>query len=240
MGNGGIAQKRSRGLWLCILVMGGIHAWVLWLLPAPFEKPAPRVFDVLLTEFVPEQDLHANPERQHEPEPQAQSQPETSPTVSPRQPVAAPLEPDETGSTDFPANSAAVPPVPLQFDRGREWGDLPELRSAVDGLVSAFRPRLLEGLETRRNARARADLLHSRGVAFNGLPIDEYNALEGPVSNHIKTAAGCFNLHNDSGEAIGPTGFEKRWWRTRCKDLRRSPFQMDRLEYDVVGRAIGR
>lgn len=237
-----MGKRGHRRFWLSVLVMGGVHAWLLGMLPSPIGKSPPRIFEVQLTERTPVNDPTTHPTLPPEPEqePQAQLEPELASSVTLEEPEVVSLAPDDASPIQSPTVETTLPPVPLQLDRSRDWSEWPDVRSGADSLVSAFRPRLLEGIQTRRDQHARSDLLQGRGVALNGLAVDDYNALEGTVSNHIKTDAGCFDLHDDSGEAIGPTGFEKRWWRTKCKDLRSTPFQMDALEFDSVGRVLVR
>jgi hypothetical protein len=167
----------------------------------------------------------------------------------PEKPAAVPVPLVADGSPEPQSRenevSAAIPTEPqrprqaLNLESPKDWAEFDTL-SRKPTLLSAMRPAFAEALAAERTAGQRRSLLQQRDIARNGLAVAAYNAVEGSTSNHLKTQAGCFTLlPANTGEAIGPTGVENRWWRTACRGTFKTPFEQAALEYDALGRALG-
>lgn len=168
---------------------------------------------------------------------------------SARQPVATPI----LSNAALPKQQSTpgletIKPLdfkPLDLSRPAGWSrNFVTPGNETDDVVSAFRPQFFQQLESRRDDQARRHLLEVRSVAMHGLSIDAYTKIEGPTSRHIKTTKGCYNLQSAITGDLSDVGVGQRWYRTACKDLIWDPFQdpwhMQRLEFDRVGRAVGR
>lgn len=141
----------------------------------------------------------------------------------------AELESAETEAARAPGGQA------LNLEAPRDWPGVEDDISAA----TRFRPEFGEALRQRRTAQARSALLGRRQIEREGLSIEAYNALEGPVSNHIKTAQGCFTLRSViTGELHGSAGSGSQWYMTRCKGIFKDALSQSALETDAVGRAV--
>lgn len=223
----------DRRFWFCVICASVIHAVVLWYLPGREQPRLVRIFDVQLQSIadpIAPQAIPLAPVRDTE-----SVADDDTPTVRPTEPSTTPL------AATKPDADADVPKPALRLARPQDWSVYDQPVDSTDGLTQAFRAELFNALESRRAEQARTQTLKQRNFALHGLPVAQYNALQGATSNHLKTAMGCFDLRMDlDGRVIGAKGLERRWWRTGCKDLLQTPWQMPALEFDPVGRAIGR
>lgn len=220
-----------------IWVSGGgavaLHILVLIWFPVDRQLPMRADIELLLVENL----------RLEEPEPSHQPVTDDQP-ITARQPKAAPI----LSNADLPkeqSTPALDTTKPLDLSRPAVWSrSFMTPWNETDDVASAFRSKFFQRLESRRDEQARHEVLRGRSVAMRGMSIDAYNKIEGPTSRHIKTTKGCYNLQSNITGDLSDVVGGQRWYRTACKGLIWDPFQdprhMQRLEFDSIGRAVGR
>lgn len=259
-----LAVQVTKRFTAAILVMAAVHVLVIWQVPYAWlmnhtaqETP---IMDVVLQPTTPPPPLLPLPptEPQAVPEPQELVQqvsepvsepvPEPVPEARPEQAEAVKLisaqqalseQTREPVALEMPNRS--VEPTqrtdPLVLESPDNWKSVtvePE-----DSLVATFRPEFYERLEKRRQIKQVQQLLTSRVVERDGLPPDEYNAIDNDPT-HFKTATGCFDVRPVmAGRVITNDGGGSMLWRVACKGIYKSPEEQPLLEFDDVGRVIG-
>ena len=229
----------ERRITFAISGMAILHGLVIWYLPLDRQGPVPEqqqepLLDVVLRAAPPET-LDEQPDEFTDAvagavEENDELQPEVfteaiQPTPNPT-PQPLPLNPDQ-----------AEPAEALVLKSHDDWTSVTV--PAEDSLVATFRPQFYNRLESRWLTQEVSALLGSRRIERDGLPHDEYNAIDNDPS-HIKTEVGCADLRSElAGRIIGPDGNSMRWWITACKGVFKSPTERPMLEYGDVGRVIG-
>lgn len=90
-----------------------------------------------------------------------------------------------------------------------------------------LRPFFARALGKRLQEQACHQRTAAKRIERRRLDETTCNAVD-PMSGHIKTAKGCFDLRDDTtGDAVGLMGFEQRFWMSGCRDGRRdTPFRL--------------
>ena len=164
---------------------------------------------------------------QPKPEPQAVSEPELA---------SLPESVTNDAHPSVEAETAVETGLPrLDLTRPDNWADEAPLPGTIEDYARTFRGDFYQRLEQRQTAKARSRLHTGRHTARFGLAANDYNAMERPGSGHYKTTAGCFDLKPD---IVGTIGGAQRAWIAACKDLIKTPFELPRVEFDALGRAM--
>ena len=222
-----------------------VHAIVV--LTVDFERPryeTPAALQVVLNsqaESQPPQPADETHEDQPlEPIPKPEP---TAPTVI-EAPFPDPPSEEMVGEPEKPTPERAEQTAPTTLDLTRPDGGYSDdilmgYRDEVDEQVAAFRPAFRAQLEDRRAGQARSNWLAARRQSTQGMTPDEYNAIEGTTSNHLKTDAGCFTKQVAiTGEFAAAGGGGYRWYRTACKEILVNPYLLPEAEVDALGRAV--
>ena len=169
--------------------------------------------------------------------------PRPEPATVEAPPPESPSE-EMAGEPERPTPERTEQTAPTTLDLTRPDGGYSEdllmgYRDEVDEQVAAFRPAFHTQLEDRRAGQARSSWLAARRQSTQGMTPDEYNAIEGTTSNHLKTDAGCFTKQVAiTGEFAAAGGGGFRWYRTACKEILVNPYLLPEAEVDALGRAV--
>ena len=221
---------RDRAFLISLIVALLSHALLLWQWRVDQTRPLPAVSESREIRFTLAQNPPPVKTRPPEPVPDAVELERESVNKSSNVSADTP--------TYVPPSNAPVPASRPRLNLQRP-NDLDPSRPPPPGtsVVEAFRPQFHERLETRQQTKQRQQFLADRHRQRYGLTAEEDYALEGPTSNHVKTAAGCFSkMPVIAGRQIGLNGKQTRFWQTDCKDLLDS--NSSAIEFDGLGRVV--
>lgn len=215
-------------------------ALIVWLPHWP-SPPPPVVIELELAK--PAQTAAGGVERLSEPE----REPEPHPPPDPEQLLEEriPEQPDsaERSSTNAPEHARARPELAdesaaeperattiLNLRRPESWSDW----TGEDDLATPdlpFNTELAGALERARQSAARRAMLLARRASVYGVADDLYRR-NGPRGVEMKRDGACMRLEESDVEE------GQRWWASACAETKQNPFELERVEYDALGRLM--
>ena len=226
-----MSVKRKNHVQFLLALGVALIAHVLWL-SIPLQSSSTK--QAISKRTVLEVALQHSPvfEKQQEKQTQVEAEEQTKPPPLEQDEVPQPTPISQLPEPSAPQRESA----PLNLERFPQWDKRFDPKPAD---APVFRPQLAAGLKKRQQQKRRQQLLSLGTSLSQALNIDEYNAIDGTLDGHLKTAQGCFNKKDAiEGKIIGLTGIEKSWEMTGCKEVENSPWFKPELEFDAFHRVV--
>jgi len=217
-------MRGNRRLVGAVLVSVLLHGLLLSFYEKPILKTPEKVVLDLVLEQPPEPEVEEAVLEPEEP-PQEEEPPPEEPLVG--------ETPRETELIGDPETEPVVEPehTVLNMEQPENWDTLIDRLPDPD-VKLAFNRDLKERVTVRDGEKRRTQLVEDRVAAVYGVP-DELYTREGPLGTEIKINGKCYVLMENPAVEAG-----SRWWGTQCKDTKISPFLLDPIEYDAIGRVV--